>query len=216
MLQGLRLFDLEWENIQAGQAWAVKNADWEPRALRLCYDYPNAGAYVLDLRLHPRDRIAWLETGLQSARKQDNKYREGVMLGNLGIAYENLGDYTKAIERYQQELQIAREIGDRRGEGNALGNLGLAYENLGDYTKAIEHYQQALQIDREIGDRRGEGDALGNLGNAYDNLGDYTKAIEYHQQRLQIAARSATGAGRGLRWATWGMPTLTWAITQGD
>ncbi len=40
VLQGLRLFDLEWENIQAGQSWAAKNADREPRALQLCLRLP--------------------------------------------------------------------------------------------------------------------------------------------------------------------------------
>ena len=82
-------------------------------------------------------------------------------LGNLGIAYKNLGDARKAIEYHEKALAIAREIGDRRAEGAALGNLGIAYEDLGDARKAIEYYEQALAIAREIGDRRGEGAALG-------------------------------------------------------
>ncbi|HBK63721.1 MAG TPA: hypothetical protein DD000_09435, partial [Cyanobacteria bacterium UBA11166] len=40
---------------------------------------------------------------------------EGNALGNLGNAYYRLGDYTKAIEYYQQHLAIAREIKDRLG-----------------------------------------------------------------------------------------------------
>ena len=89
MLQGLRLFDLEWENIQSGHAWAVENRENGPQPLQLCFDFPNAGAYVLELRLHPRERIAWLEAGLRSAQKRENKEEEGVMLGNLGLAYWN-------------------------------------------------------------------------------------------------------------------------------
>ena len=45
-------------------------------------------------------------------------------LGNLGIAYSDLGEPRKAIEYYEQALKISRDIGDRRGEGNRLGNLG--------------------------------------------------------------------------------------------
>ena len=52
---------------------------------------------------------------------------EGAALGNLGLAYADLGEVNKAIEFYKQVLVIAREIGDRRGEGSALGNLGNAY-----------------------------------------------------------------------------------------
>ncbi|QIR40812.1 tetratricopeptide repeat protein [Tolypothrix sp. PCC 7910] len=112
---------------------------------------------------------------------------EGAALGNLGSAYDSLGDYPKAIEYQQQRLAIAKEIKDRLGEGQSLGNLGLAYFDLGDYPKAIEYQQQRLAIAKEIKDRLGEGQSLGNLGIAYGALGDYPKAIEYLQQRLAIA-----------------------------
>ncbi|MFE1745134.1 CHAT domain-containing protein, partial [Coleofasciculus sp. H7-2] len=122
---------------------------------------------------------------------------EGQSLGNLGNAYDSLGDYAKAIEYHQQSLVIAREIKNRSGEGQSLGNLGNAYDSLGDYAKAIEYHQQSLVIAREIKNRSGEGAALGNLGNAYDSLGDYAKAIEYHQQRLAIAREIKDRLGEG-------------------
>ena len=48
-------------------------------------------------------------------------------LVNLGIAYESLGKYDKAIEYQLQGLGITREIKNRSGEGQSLGNLGSAY-----------------------------------------------------------------------------------------
>ena len=53
VLRGLALFDLEWENIQGGQAWAADHAEKDDAAAQLCSDYPDAGAYVLSLRQHP-------------------------------------------------------------------------------------------------------------------------------------------------------------------
>ncbi len=193
---GLALYDQESAHIQVGQAWAAAHASEEAAAQR-CLDYANAGAYVLDLRLHPRERIRWLESHLAAARKLHRKDHEGAALGNLGLAYADLGDARKAIDFYEQRLVIAREIGDRRGEGNALGNLGNAYYRLGDARQAIDFYEQQLKITREIGDRRGEGAALGNLGLAYADLGDARQAIEYHEQALAIDREIGDRRGEG-------------------
>jgi len=195
--RGLSLFDAERANIEAGQAWAASQPEANSQAAQLCIDYPNAGAYVLDIRQHPREQIEWLEMALQAARRLKQRDDEGNALGNLGNAYADLGETRRAIEFHEQYLAIAREIGDRRGEGNALGNLGIAYKNLGETRKAIEFYEQQLVITREIGDRRGEGIALGNLGLAYADLGETRRAIEFHEQALAIAREIGDRRGEG-------------------
>jgi tetratricopeptide (TPR) repeat protein len=119
----------------------------------------------------------------------------------LGIAFDALGDFDKAIEYQMQHLAIAKEEGDRAGIGQAYGNLGNAYGSLGDLTKAIEYHTQHMAIAKEAGDRAEEGKAYGNLGATYDAAGDFTKAIEFHTQRLAIAKelrdRPAEGRGYG-------------------
>ena len=195
--QGLALFDLERGNIRAGQAWSAAHAGEDDAGARLCVDYPDAGVYVLSLRLHPRERIDWLDAALGAARRLGDRGAEGNALGNLGVVYGALGDYRRAIGFYEQRLPIARETGDRRGEGNALGNLGNAYYSLGDYRRAIGFYEQHLAIAREIGDPRGEGNSLGNLGIAYGALGDYRRAIEFHEQARAISREIGDRRGEG-------------------
>jgi tetratricopeptide (TPR) repeat protein len=60
----------------------------------------------------------------------------------LGIAYESLGDFSKAIEYHTQHLAITKEVGDRAGEGAAYANLGCAYQSQGDFSKAIKYHGQ--------------------------------------------------------------------------
>jgi tetratricopeptide (TPR) repeat protein len=186
ILQGLRLFDTEWGNLQEGQAWAARHFSEDDEVARICSGYPDAGSFLLELRQHPRDRIYWEELALAAARQRKDRRAEGVHLGNLGLAYWSLGEPRRAIEFYEQRLPIAREIGDRHGEGQVLGSLGLAYWSLGDPRRAIEFYEQQLAIAREIGDRRGEGSVLNNLGIAYAELGDPRRAIEFYEQKLVI------------------------------
>lgn len=197
LMSGLALFDLERGNVEAGQAWAKEFAESDTSAAELCSGYPDAGAYCLSLRQHRREWICWLEAGLDAARHMGRRSAEGVHLGSLGFAYDDLGEYRRAIEHYEQQLQIAREMGDRQEEGIALGNLGVAYLNLGENRRAIEYHEQRLQIAREIGNRRGEGNALGNLGLAYDALGENRRAIEYHERQLQIARELGDRQGEG-------------------
>ncbi len=208
--RGLGLFDLEWPHIRAGQAWAAAHWQENDEAARLCSAYPDASVYCLSLRLGPPERIEWLAVAAQAAQRLGNRAAEGRHMGNLGLAYADLGEKRRAIEYYEQALAISREICEastagspqwtagRRAEGNSLGSLGNAHAALGRARQAIEHYEQALAIAREIGDRRGEGNRLGNLGNAYLALGEARRAIECYAQALVIARDIGDRRAEGL------------------
>jgi len=202
VVAGLGIFDRERANIEAGFELARTAMEDRGRA-ELAMRYPDAGAFLLALRLTPRERTRWLESQRAAAQAVGDRRGEGNALGNLGVAYKHLGETRRAIELYEQQLVITREIGERRGEGAALGNLGLAYAALGETRRAIELYEQQLVITREIGDRRGEGTALGNLGNAYQNLGETRRAIELYEQRLVIARE--IGDRRGESIGSWNL-----------
>lgn len=159
----LRLFDTEWSNIEAGFAWASGRLKKDETAAGICDAFPNAGAYVLHLRQHPREQIRWRELALAASRQRKERRSEAANLGNLGTAYVALGELRRAIEYYELQLAIERESGDRQGEGGTLGNLGLTYSYLGEPRRAIEYSEQALAIARDTGDRRAEGNALGSL-----------------------------------------------------
>jgi tetratricopeptide (TPR) repeat protein len=197
IMSGLALFDLELENIQAGQAWAAAHATEDGDAARLCSSYPDGGAYVLSLRQHPRAQIRWREAALAAARQLKDRAAEGRHLGNMGIVYRILGDCRGAIQYYEKDLAIAREIRDRRGEGSTLGNLGNAYHVLGEHQLAASYHEQNLVIARETGNHQGESNALGNLGNAYLSLGDKLRAVEYYEQQLTIARDIGDRQGEG-------------------
>ncbi len=199
LMRALALLDLEWPNIQTGQAWAAAHAESDGAAAQLCAGYPDAGAYCIALRLHPRERIRWLEAALRAARRRKDRAAEGRHLGNLGLAYADLGEPRRAIEFYEQALAIDREIGDRRGEGATLGNLGLAYADLGEARRAIEFYEQQLVIAREIGDRRGEGNALWNMSLALDKLGNRAQAVAYAEAALKIYEQIESPAAEKVR-----------------
>jgi tetratricopeptide (TPR) repeat protein len=101
---------------------------------------------------------------------------EGNALGNLGLAYVYLGEYSRAIGFYKKQLEIARRASDTRTEGNALGNIGIAYSSLGEHAKAIDFYKKQFEIHHQIGYMLGEGNALGNMGMSYAKIGMHEEA----------------------------------------
>jgi len=197
VLEGLWLFDGAWPHLRA--AYGRMRGRGDEAAAQWTSEFPDRVTYVLDLRLPPRDKIPILETAAAAARQIGDRGAEGVHLGNLGLAYADLGEVRRAIEYHEQALILAREIGGRHAGGAHLGNLGTAYHRLGEVRRAIEYHEQALAISREIGDRRGEGNDLGSLGNAYADLGEVRQAIEYYEQALEIAREIGDRRGEGNR-----------------
>ena len=135
-----------------------------------------------------------------NAQTTDARQAEGDRLLRQGKQQYHTGQFSAALNSWQQALQIYRALKNRRGEGNALGNLGATYHSLGNHAKAIEYLQLSLAIAREIKDRKSEGAALGHLGATYGSVGNYAKAIEYSQQWLAIARtiKDHQGEGRAL------------------
>jgi tetratricopeptide (TPR) repeat protein len=134
---------------------------------------------------------------LQLLNKVQDRTLKSIHLGNLGLAYSDLGEVRKAIDYYEQALKIAREIKDKEGEAINLGNLGEGYHALGEFRKAIKYHEQALLISRELQHKRKESASLGNLGSVYRTLGEVRKAIEHYEQALEISREIQDRRGEG-------------------
>lgn len=189
--------DSEWDNIRGAQAWTQENMGTDDEAAKMCNAFPNVGAYLLDLRQHPLERVRWLEGALAAARKLNLRLDEGAHLANLGITYTGMGQPLRAIKLLKQSLHIDRELGYREGEAHVLGSLGNAYAALGEVRRAIEFYEQDLAIISEFDDKRNEGAVLNNLGNAYAAVGEPGRALAYYEQALSIFREVSDPHGEG-------------------
>ena len=154
---GLALFDREDENIVSGFAWAANNAGVSTPPEELCMRYPYAGPYVLDLRLHPRQKISWLETALAAARKLKDRSMEGVHLGNLGLAYAALGEPARPSNTTSRPWRSPARSETEGAKVTRWATWALPTLTWAKPRKAIEYYEQALAITREIGNRRAKG-----------------------------------------------------------
>ena len=71
---------------------------------------------------------------------------------NIGLVYDEQGDYDKALEYYGKALDIwERVLGpDHPDTATSYNNIGLVYDSQGDYDKALEYYGKALDIKERV------------------------------------------------------------------
>ena len=186
-LKGLELYDLEQHQISAGQRWAAEHFDCSDELARLAAEYPYEGAYILHLRVTPKERIRWFETQAEASRLVGDHLRESGAIGGLGGAYAALGDIRRAIEFHQLRLTMSRDRRDERGEGIALGYLGFAYSCLGETKRAISLFEESLDIARKVGNRACEAFVLNCLGHDHAVAGRNIQAIELLKDCLGLA-----------------------------
>ncbi len=195
---GLRLFDLDAENIRRGQAWAAHHTDIDEAAAKLCSRYPLSGGNLLPLRLHPRECLAWAESGLKAAQRLNDRAMEALNWGLLGLACVTVGQARRAVLAYEKEIAIAQELGDRHLEGGTYSNLGYAYHALGEVPRAIEYYKLAIEILCSLGDHDAESDVYSNLAIAYGDLDRTAEALEIHRRALDYYRRKGRRRGEAV------------------
>ena len=109
---------------------------------------------------------------------------------NIGVVYDYLGDYDKALEYHFKALEIKKDVLGENHPNTAMSynNIGEVYRNLGNYDKALEYFSKALEIFKEVLGENHPNTAsyYNNIGAVYYNLGDYDKALEYFNKALEI------------------------------
>ena len=129
VLAGLALYDLEQRNIAAGQAWAAARIE-QGRCRRAASrpTMPTPAGISWSLRLHPRERIDWLEAQRRACVRLGDRRGEGNALGNLGNAWADLGEPRRAIELLRaaprdraRDRRPARRGQRARQSGHRLG-----------------------------------------------------------------------------------------------
>lgn len=93
----------------------------------------------------------------------------------LGLAYQEQGNITKAIETYDKLLTV---IPDFKEANYNLGYINLVY--LKDFEAAVKFFSKAISLDPKYTD------AYFNRGYCYELMGDYTNARKDYEKALEI------------------------------
>lgn len=134
----------------------------------------------------PQKSIDYGEQSLKLAEELHNDREKAIALGNIGIAYNNLGSYSKALKYHLDSLKLWEKMASEKEIAESSINLGITYWRLDDYAKALDYCLKSLAIYEKIDHREGIAKALHNTGIVYDLLGSHDKALEFLQNALAI------------------------------
>ncbi len=155
-----------------------------------------------------RKAIEQWKIALQIYRKNQQLDKQAIVLGNLAIANQKVGDIEQSVKQWEEVVSLHRQLKNHLETGRALTELAQAYSSLGQPKKAIEFLcgveeeeieekkigeksscfrESALEIAKSQEDEQGKVAALGSLGEAYRQLAQYELAIKYLEDAKEIS-----------------------------
>ena len=127
------------------------------------------GAWRLDVRvLDWRGEVPLYLSSLEATPKSS------VLLYNLGVAFAEAGDASKAADYYQRAIALKPDY------TSAIINLGNLFQNQANYSQAEELYERAISLDPR------DPDAWVNLGNLYLHLALTQQAKSAYEKAIAL------------------------------
>lgn len=108
----------------------------------------------------------------------------------LGVAYRNIGNYTKAFDNYYKGLETAKKYKLPEQEGYAYINIGNLYLYQEYYNDAVLNLDKGLEIAKRIDNKKMLGYYYLNRGRIELKIKNYSQALLYINEALDLRSKS--------------------------
>jgi CHAT domain-containing protein/Flp pilus assembly protein TadD len=125
-----------------------------------------------------------------SEKKQYNRHLSTSLI-NLGIIYDDKGNYENARDSFSRALNIADNTSDIEGKAFALSEWGVSYTLTGDIIEAKYKYLQCYSLYEKINDRLRLSFLSENIAKLYIYQLDYLSALKYFEKGLDYSGDNA-------------------------
>lgn len=135
---------------------------------------------------NPQKSIEYGNQALGIARKNELVDAQAKILSIIGVAYEFRGNFSKAVELYEESLKLAEQLDDKKIIASTMVNLSVVNQNLARHDIALNYSLQALEIYEGLNFKEGISKTLNNIGNVYLYLQQNEKALQYYLQSMDL------------------------------
>ena len=179
------------ELYEKADRWAFKTDYDKEKYSDLLFDYAQ---FLYKYGMYYDAEAVWLrQIPLVEELYGKEHEKTATSYNEIGLAYDNQGNYPKALEYYEKAMAIDEKVLGTDHPDTAIdyNNIGGVYWKQGDYPKALKYIGKALDIKvRVLGsDHPSTAYSYNNIGYVYDEQGDYDKALEYYKKALDIWER---------------------------
>ena len=151
-----------------------------------------ANARATECFSHSRfdEAVTHAELALSISRQTSNIVEQIRALRMLGdIAYHR-GEYSMALDVFQEALRLSKEIDHKELQSILHGLIGNTFRNLGDFTSALASQKHSLTLNQLLGNSNRIAGNLSNIANLYIALANYPLALEYSNEALKLARQT--------------------------
>jgi len=117
---------------------------------------------------------------------------------HIGLLYNNMGDYTLALDNYFRCIEYAKwnEEKDPGFMGKIMNNIGAVFMNQLKYDDALHYYREAIVWKMKSDNKKDVASTYNNMGSIFMSRNQYDSAMYYFNRSLEI--RKASDDYRGL------------------
>ena len=144
---------------------------------------------------NPNEAIKYANQSFILADSLNNKLRISVCSSNLGLMYNEQGDFINARKYFNISLKNAKILKDSINIAKIYGNIGNSHMYENDYEKALESYLKSLKIFEQLNNDNGKSLIYGTLGNLYLKIEDYDNAIENYKKARDLFIKLGNKGG---------------------
>jgi serine phosphatase RsbU (regulator of sigma subunit)/Tfp pilus assembly protein PilF len=119
---------------------------------------------------------------------------------HLGLLYNNMGDYTQALEYYFRCIEYAKANQDEDPGfmGKIMNNIGAVFMNQQKYDDALRYYREAVAWKLKSNNPKDAASSYNNIGSIFMSESKYDSAMYYFNLSLDIRKQADDYRGLGI------------------
>jgi signal transduction histidine kinase len=136
--------------------------------------------------------IHYFSESLKIAKKNEDSVMLFQSNQELGLSFDKLGKFDKALEHFYNALYIAEiRIKDPVSLAQINLNIGSVLDAIGNSNKALDHYKTSYQLKLQLNDSMGVARLFNNIGIIHKNNKQYDSAIYYYKRAQEMKSNTS-------------------------